>query len=278
MAVYKRGNVWWMSFQHEHRHVQRSTQCRNKRDAEAFERAFRTGVARREVGLEPKSDAPPFDVALKEFLNWVSVEHRMKPNTIRSYVCTSRAPGDYFRTTRLDDIGSGEIEKFKLWRSSQRPKPRRSGHKVTKPPRKPLAPATINRELALLKILFNYFVREGCLARNPVMNVKLLQEDNGRLRFVTREEERLYLMAASQPLADFAVMMLDTGMRNDEVAHLEWRTVNLERGYLAVERGKTKAARRRIPMTQRLMNMLERRRSEPTGELVFSSVKGRSPR
>ncbi len=273
MAVYKRGNVWWMSFQHEGQHVQKSTRCRNKRDAEAYERAYRTMLARQEVGLEPKKQTPAFDAALAEFLSWVSNEHRTKPNTVRSYLSTSRAPREYFKANRLDEINSGDIERFKMWRSSQRPKPRRADSKTSakKVVRKNLAPATVNRELALLKMLFNYYMREGCLIKNPVSNVKLLQEDNGRLRVISSEEERRYLMAASQPLADFAVIMLDTGMRNDEVAHLEWTAVNLDSGILVVERGKTKAARRRIHLTKRVTELLARRQVGSSGPLVFST-------
>lgn len=47
----------------------------------------------------------------------------------------------------------------------------------------------------------------------PVKKVKFLDEDNHQTGVLTADEERLYLLAASQPLRDIAILMLDTGMR-----------------------------------------------------------------
>jgi hypothetical protein len=48
-----------------------------------------------------------------------------------------------------------------------------------------------------------------------VSRVKFLKEDNEQMRVVTPDEERLYLMACSQPLQDVATIMVETGMRPD---------------------------------------------------------------
>ena len=60
MSLYKRGGVWWMNFWIEDRHIQKSTKCKNKKDAAEVERAYRTQIAKGEVGLvsePPKSEA-----------------------------------------------------------------------------------------------------------------------------------------------------------------------------------------------------------------------------
>ena len=82
MALYKRGKIWWMSFQQDQRHFQKSTKCQNKRDAETVERAYRTQLAKGEVGIEAKPDAPAFSKAVEDFLIWAKIEHRTKTNTI----------------------------------------------------------------------------------------------------------------------------------------------------------------------------------------------------
>ena len=64
MAIYKRGDVWWMDFRFEGKHVQKSTKLKNKRDAESYERAFRTQLAKGDVGLEKKANPPTFDQAI----------------------------------------------------------------------------------------------------------------------------------------------------------------------------------------------------------------------
>lgn len=293
MALYKRGNVWWMSFQIDGEHVQRSTKCKNKRDAEAVERAFRTQLAKGEVGIKAKPVVPSFSLAMAEFLEWASVEHRSKPNTVRSYNSTSQSLKTFFGDVALDRIEAADVEKFKQWRSGQKTRPRSmpkarkapkagstntkgSNSKAKKVEPTVLKPATVNRELALLKILFNYYIRQDIIVKNPVSRVKLLKEDNGRLRVVSRLEEDLYLMAANQPLQDFATIMIDTGMRNSEIAALEAGNVFLDEGYLYVPSGKTRAAKRKIPLTARVREILRSRiKSTPSGLLFENADTGR---
>lgn len=277
MAVYKRGKTWWMSFNFNGKHIQKSTKTTNKRTAETIESAFKTQLAKGEVGIESKPDAPEFKSAMTEFLSWTTVEHRNKPNTVRSYNATSKALIEFFGETKIDEIESGNVEKFKQWRSKQKTKPRREqkakkvkvetknadGKKDEKKKIKAkptiLKPATINRELALLKIFFNFFIKKDVIIRNPVSRVKFLSEDNEQMRVLTLEEEKLYIMAASQPLQDFATIMIDTGMRPEEVSRIERKNVFLSQGYLFIPFGKTKAAKRKLPLTSRVTAILKKR-------------------
>jgi site-specific recombinase XerD len=287
MAVYKRGKVWWMSFQLNGEHVQKSTKCKNKRDAEAVERAYRTQLAKGEVGLVAKPNAPSFDEAIKEFMSWVHMEHRNKANTIRSYESSTNALKTFFGQAKIDEIEPKDVDAFKKMRCQQKTKPRSAirkksvtqisvaqnsetgGDQKRKWKSTPLKPATVNRELATLKIFFNYFIRQDILVRNPVSRVKLLKEDNCHMRVLSSDEERLYLMAANQPLSDTAILMLDTGMRPEEVARIERQNVFLSQGYIFVPFGKTKAARRKIPLTNRAHRILENRLSNTDGPYIF---------
>lgn len=280
MALYKRGSIWWMSFQQDKRHVQRSTKCRNKRDAEAFERAFRTKLAMGEVGLDPRPPAPTFVEAVDEYLRWARMEHGAKPNTVRSYVSTSNALLSFFGNKPIDEIDAVDVEKFKEWRSSQstRPRSKKATSKVKanwKPTK--LKPATVNRELALLKIIFNFYIRRDVLVKNPVSKVRLFAENNGQIRVVSVDEETLYLMADSQPLQDFATIMIDTGMRPDEVSRIERRHVDLERAFVTIPSGKTKAAKRRIPLTERAVCILRSRARASNGQFLFENPETGEP-
>ncbi len=79
MAIYKRGKTWWMSFNFNGKHIQKSTKTKNKRDADTIERAYRTQLAKGEVGIETKPDAPTFKSAMTDFLAWTTVEHKPNP-------------------------------------------------------------------------------------------------------------------------------------------------------------------------------------------------------
>src|SRR6266702_3965678 len=79
----------------------------------------------------------------------------------------------------------------------------------------------------------------------------------------------LYLLAASQSLRDIATMMLETGMRPDEVCRVRRENVHLDQGYLFNPFGKTKAARRKVPLTEKACALLARRLEKVKGEFVF---------
>lgn len=109
---------------------------------------------------------------------------------------------------------------------------------------------------------------------NPVSRVKFLKEDNENFVVLTPEEEKLYLMAASQPLQDVATLMLECGCRPDEIYNLTKEDVNLDHEFLIIQTGKTKAARRKIPLTQKAIKVLRSRIENAKGDYLFSGGRG----
>lgn len=71
------------------------------------------------------------------------------------------------------------------------------------------------------------------------------------------------LAAAQEPLASVATVLADTGLRPDECYQLRWEHISFEGmprytyGCLFVSHGKTKAARRKLPLTHRVRLVLE---------------------
>lgn len=278
MSVYKQKGsaVWWMKFMYEGQVIRKTTKCRGKRDAEEVERAYRTQLAKGEVGIEEKKPVPMFKEAMKEFLDRSQIDHAGKRNTMRRTETSSKALLRFFGGKRLDAITVEDVERFKDWRRVQRKQP--PHRKLLKQKRatttKPIKPATVNRELACLRAMLNHFIRNDVLVKNPVSRVKFLKEDNELMRVVTDDEERLYLLAASQPLRDVAVIMIETGMRPEEVCRLERRHVHLNEGYIFNPYGKTKAARRKLPLSRRAAGVLRYRLANTQGAYVFPSTRG----
>jgi integrase len=68
------------------------------------------------------------------------------------------------------------------------------------------------------------------------------------------------------------MLMLDTGLRVGEALALEWRDVRLspEPGYIQVREGKSRYARRSVPLTSRSRTMLEGRRKAARSLSVFA--------
>jgi integrase len=97
---------------------------------------------------------------------------------------------------------------------------------------------------------------------------------------LTHEVEHEYLNRASQPLNDIAILILETGLRIGEALELRWEHVRLNRlsgarfGYIRVVEGKSKNARRNIPLTDRAALMLRSRADAGTSPFVFANSRG----
>ena len=261
MAVYKRGKIYWFHFIWNGEPVQRSTKQGNKRTAEQIESAYKTKLAKGEVGINDPKIVPTFKPAMKEFLSWSEQEHKAHPRTYERYKVSSNALLRFFKDKKLDQITPEDIEKFKIARSREK-------NSRTK---KTLRPATINRELACLKALFNFAIKGDLVLKNPVSRVKFLNEDNEQMRILSYEEQSKYLNEASQPLRDAAILMLETGMRPEEVYRIKVENINLDQEYLFNPYGKTKAAKRKVPLNKIAIEVVHRRMDQVTGPYLFPS-------
>ena len=266
MSIFKRGKTYWFHFIFEGLHIQKSTKQGNPRVARQIEAAYRTALAKGEVGIVDKKPAPVFRTAMEGFLSWCETEHRTHPATHRRYRTSSTALLRCFGNTLLDHISTDDVEKFKAARSQEK------GIRT----KRILRPATVNREFACLKALFNFHIRSGLLIRNPVGAVKFLAEDNEQTRVLTFDEQRKYLKAACPILRDIATLMLETGMRPEEIYRLHRENVHLDCEYLFNPHGKTKAARRRVNLTATAQNVLRDRLEAIEGGYLFPHKKSRN--
>ena len=126
-----------------------------------------------------------------------------------------------------------------------------------------IAPNTLHNNLCVAGKAWRWFERQGWCVTHPIREVERPAKGNVReYRVLTAEDEAAYLQAAagrSQALHDLAVMMLDTGMRPEEVLELRTEDVDLGGRVLAVRCGKTAAARRRLWLTDRALAVLKKR-------------------
>jgi integrase len=266
VKVYKRGNIWWFKLQFEGTLYRRSTEHTNKVKAETAAAAFRTALANRKFGVIEHKPVPDFEKAMKSFLAWS--EGEKKNSTHRRYKISSKALLAYrqFRGKKIDKMTGKMIEDYKTYRARQK-------GKRTK---RQIKPATINRELACLKAMFFHALKDGHEFKNPLSKklvgdeaVKLLSEDNEQETVLTFEEQRVYLAAASERLKDVATLVLETGMRPEEVYRARVEHARIEEGMLYNPYGKTKAARRNIPLNSVALDVIKRRLQAADGPYLF---------
>lgn len=141
-------------------------------------------------------------------------------------------------------------------------------------------PATVNRELACLKTLFNVAKQKRrFFGDNPVSKIKFLEEENERTRVLSVEEdEQLFndptLLPHQAMLIDLA---LDTGMRASEIIKLKWQDIHFDLSYAEIVATNTKSKRKkRIPLTPYILGRLKEYKLQ-TGfqEHVFLNRYGR---
>jgi integrase len=142
-----------------------------------------------------------------------------------------------------------------------------------------VGPATVNRELATLRRMLRLAQEWKEIQRVP--RIRLLSGERVRDCVLSRQQEKIYLTACPQPLNDIAVLMLETGLRIGETLSLAWVDITLEPvngarfGFLRVREGKSKNARRIIPLTDRAAAMLRERQESAASPFVFASREGK---
>ncbi len=151
----------------------------------------------------------------------------------------------------------------------------------------PLAPASINRTIELLRHMLNWAVGREYLDKSPFRRgtenlIRPELEDNVRRRRISEHEETRLLAAAPPFLRTMVITALDTGMRRGEMLALRWADIDLDRGLIVLHGATTKSGRtRRVPIgTTRLQAVLKWLRldagggQKPDQVAVFSNEAG----
>jgi integrase len=183
----------------------------------------------------------------QEFSPWSAQTHR-SPNTHKRYAVSAKSLVGFCGNSPVTELTPGIVERYKLWRIGQ------------------CGPTGVNRDIATLRFMLNFAIRLGYIKDNPVTGVKMLAEPQDRMHVLSHTEERAYLRAASRTLRDVGVLILGTGMRPAEVLSLKCDDMHLAEQYALVPKGKTRAARRTLPLTESALQVLGRR---IRGELVL---------
>jgi integrase len=260
MTVYRRGKKWWFVFEIGGRRIQESSGFRNKTAAIRAEAKRKTDLLERRAGFTKVKQPPKFGDFVEQFLKWSQQQHRPKTYELHSGNC--KVLMRFFRGEWLDEITQGMVEDFKVTRIQEKRWGKRKQIAVSG--------VTVNRALSTLRLIFNYAERCGFRVPNPVKHVTFFREA-GKTRIISPEEERAYLVGASQPLRDIARIMLDTGMRPEEVFRMEKTNIDFVQRTMLNPFGKTRAARRKLTMTDDVWSILKGRSVSSKGPFVFPS-------
>lgn len=140
---------------------------------------------------------------------------------------------------------------------------------------KEVSPATANRGLSCLRSILNRASAWGKFKdKNPVSSVKFFRENNGRLRFLEKEDIVKLLENCNDYLRPIVVVALNTGMRRGEIFNLKWHDIDFKRNiiYLLKTKGGEK---REVPMNETVEDTLIKVRKHPESPYVFHGEDGK---
>ncbi len=232
-GLYKRGNVFWMCYRVNGKLYRESTGMTTQKEAEYVLSCRRKEI---EEGELPDAKRTNFKFAelAKEYLKWAERQRSYKDKKlwIRQLI-------EVFGNLNVKDLNTRIIEQ---WQSERMKRNK---------------PSTVNRILATLKHMINKGVQWN-MANEAVLkqvrNVKLLEENNKRLRFLTVEECQRLIDCSAPHLKPIVTVALHTGARKSEILGLKWEQVDLTHGFILLDTTKN-GERREIPIDSTLIEM-----------------------
>lgn len=190
--------------------------------------------------VEPK----PFAEAVAEFLSVAETRYRAHPSSFKRIKSSLSSALVYFGKTAVTLMDAAKIDLYKTWRVQT--------HGVRD--------ITIRHDLYALSTFFTHAIRHHWAFANPIADVDIPSDtDAVRIHVLTAEEEEAYFQRAMRFPNLHAVgrIMINQGMRPEEVVGLAKTDINFDAGTIHIRFGKTPAARRTLDMTTESRRILK---------------------
>ncbi|MFC1888839.1 tyrosine-type recombinase/integrase [Thermodesulfobacteriota bacterium] len=252
---YKRGKSWYSDFWHEGKRYKKSWGQVSASTFREKDRKFHVEVT--EGRYQRRGEDPTFKKFSEEYFKWAEVNKRAS-TVIRDHSILAHLLS-HFRGRQLSQITPYLVEKYKVER-------RRTGVKEV----------TVNRELALLRHMFNSALSWGRAKDNPVRQVKPFREREKTMTILSHEQEQklLKVLRESQQVGhfeDIIIAYLNTGFRKRELLDLTWSQVKFSDRYLVLTNTKGGEVRK-VPINSTMMAVLDRARAkERPGPYIFAN-------
>lgn len=258
--VKKFGNGYRYSFRFDGKQTRRIVRARNQEQAKTiaqadFDRQFNEKYNPQPEAVPEVKEILFSDFVDENFLPFSKLNNKSYDRDLRM----SKIFCEIFAGKTLKEIKASDVEKFKLNHSTS----------VSRY-NKILAPATVNRELAILSKIFSLAVKDEILFYNPCDRVDRLKANNQRIRYLTEDEEKRLVekLKDNELTKNIVIFAINTGMRRGEIFNLSWFKVDLNQNVLNVCQTKPNVDRV-VPMNDTVRSMLEN--MSKVSEYVFTS-------
>jgi integrase len=216
-TVYERNGGWYVYFRWKgRRYRELAGTAVNKGDAEQF-----MAKRMREVQSEAIYDKPPEPLAFSAFADdFVRTDCPDKKSQDRTQGVLEMLKVEW-KGLEVQAITPKMIEDYKAKRMRTR------------------APATVAREITIVKRMFRKAAEWGKVKVNPAATVQKPRVDNGRVRYLLSDEMRRLEKALPAWLRPLSIFARFTGCRRGEILRLRWQDVDQARGTLTLRETKT---------------------------------------
>lgn len=263
-GLYWRGPRIWMRYCAGGRVIRESTGSDSIAEAVAILEERKTLARQGKFPILHQGRRIKFEVFKDKYLSWKEDE-RPRSRMFIHYIAGQL--NDHFGKFNLDQITEPAVREYMRGQRS-----RKVGSKT-------VSPATVNRQLAILRNMLNRAVKEHYLQRNPVDDWhEFFREEHERQRLFSNQEIDAMLAASTYPLRETIIMAINTGCRLREIIELRWHEVDLDRRVITLNADRTKGKRSRsIAMTDVVYRVLSERQLQRDALRKRREAEGQPP-
>ena len=242
-SLYLRGNIWWIRYSVRGKDFRESSKTERQADAMRLlkQRWQEVGKGR---FIGPSEQRVLVDHLFESLMDNYIINRR---RSIGSLTWRLRHLRSFFGGMKAIDISEQDIERYKVTRLAEK----------TEHGKRPVKPATVNRELAALRKSFRLAVKQKRISAAP--SIEMLVEDNARQGFIEPREFEDVVDNLPAYLQDFARFAYVTGWRKGELQSLTWADVNRDAGTILLRSQFSKNGEPRLlPLVSGLVEIIER--------------------
>ncbi len=230
-----------------------STKTRNRSEA-------LRALAEHEVDPKLSARFPKLSEFIAELLPYV--KGNMAAGTAEIYKKSFRFFLEFVSDIPIDKITHRHIDQFKTYRLTT------------------IKKNTLNIDLRCLRAGFENAVRWRIIDANPFRGIKLCSIDERQPSFLSPAQYKILMITVKEPwLKQMILLGALTGLRRNELLHLTWQNIDLERRIIYMfstptfrtKNGKTRV----VPLNESAVKILQHCFEIKTNEFIFSFTDGK---
>lgn len=216
MALYKRGDTWWINITHRGKRIQKTCGTKDKIAAQQHHDKLKA-----ELWKVDKLEEKPQRTWKEAVVRWFAEsQHKRSLRDDKAHV---RWLDQFLGDLYLSDITKNKIDSI-----------------ASKKEKEGVKPASVNRMLALVRGILRRAANEWEWI-DKVPMIRLRQEENKRIRWISREEAGQLIAALPPHLSAMVTFSLATGLRRANVTGLKWQDIDLIRRHALIHPDQAKA-------------------------------------